>query len=172
MQTLALRLDPVALVFHGKLDRGPEVEGFTSQADQSALDPRHIEEIVKDSSEVVRLPPNQKAGPGGHDPVMAHLLEHRDRVDDHVHGVPQFVRRMARTSSLARLALSASVRARCSAASRSTCSRASVSAARFCSVMSRAIFEAPMTFPEAFLMGETVSEMVMSSPFLRRRTVS
>ena len=41
-----------------------------------------------------------------------------------------------------------------------------------CSVMSRAILEAPMTFPFGPLIGETVSEMSISLPSFRTRTVS
>jgi hypothetical protein len=43
---------------------------------------------------------------------------------------------------------------------------------RLRSVMSRAIFDAPRIFPSGPRMGETVSEMSMSVPSLRRRTVS
>ena len=38
---------------------------------------------------------------------------------------------------------------------------------RFCSVMSRAIFDAPTILPCAFLTGETVSETTMRLPSLR-----
>ena len=44
--------------------------------------------------------------------------------------------------------------------------------ARFCSVMSRAISEAPITAPELSSIGDTVSEISIASPFLRSRTVS
>jgi hypothetical protein len=40
------------------------------------------------------------------------------------------------------------------------------------SVMSLAIFEAPMIRPSAFLTGDTVSEMSARVPSLRRRKVS
>ena len=40
------------------------------------------------------------------------------------------------------------------------------------SVMSRAIFDAPMILPSAFLMGDTVSEISTKLPSLRWRTVS
>ena len=44
--------------------------------------------------------------------------------------------------------------------------------ARFCSVMSRAIFDAPTILPSAFLTGETVNETAIRLPCLRCRTVS
>jgi hypothetical protein len=43
--------------------------------------------------------------------------------------------------------------------------------ARFCSLMSRAIFDAPMTRPEQSRTGETVSDTSTSRPSLARRTV-
>ncbi len=43
---------------------------------------------------------------------------------------------------------------------------------RFCSVMSRAILEAPTISPLGPMIGETVSEMSISPPSLRTRTVS
>ena len=39
-------------------------------------------------------------------------------------------------------------------------------------LMSRAIFDAPMTLPSASTIGDTVIEMSSSVPSLRRRTVS
>jgi len=45
--------------------------------------------------------------------------------------------------------------------------RAGGSSARLRSVMSRAIFEAPMIFPKAFLIGEMVSEISTKLPSLR-----
>ena len=44
--------------------------------------------------------------------------------------------------------------------------------ARFWSVMSRAIFEAPRIEPSSALTGEMVTEISTNSPFFRRRTVS
>ena len=46
------------------------------------------------------------------------------------------------------------------------------SRARLSSVMSRAIFEAPMISPFSFLIGETVREISTRLPSLRCRTVS
>ena len=50
--------------------------------------------------------------------------------------------------------------------------RRMASSARFRSVMSRAIFDAPTTFPAVSRIGETVSDTSMSCPSLRFRTVS
>ncbi len=75
---------------------------------------------------------------------------------------------MARKRSFAWLAVSASARADCSA-SRSWASRSST---RRRSVMSRAIFDAPMISPELSRSGDSVTEMLISWPSARTRTVS
>ena len=63
-----------------------------------------------------------------------------------------------------------SVVAALDSASRSSRARSASSSLR--SEMSRAIFEAPMTRPSSSRIGDTVSEIGMSDPFLRRRMVS
>ena len=56
--------------------------------------------------------------------------------------------------------------------SRTRPSSRSASSIRLRAVMSRAIFEAPMTAPAASLIGDTVREMSSSVPSFRTRTVS
>ena len=51
-------------------------------------------------------------------------------------------------------------------------SRRLAASARFRSLMSRAIFDAPMTVPSSSRIGDTVSEIGTSDPSLRRRIVS
>ena len=52
------------------------------------------------------------------------------------------------------------------------CARSSASSARLRSVMSLAIFEAPITLPERSRIGEIVRDTSIARPPLVRRTVS
>ena len=74
--------------------------------------------------------------------------------------LPSWMRRFSISSTCRRAASSRACASRCD------------SSRRLCFVMSRAIFEAPMTRPSGARMGETVSEMSIGRPHLSWRIVS